>query len=281
MRGLLIARGSTGQDACVEAGGLKWTGDVALGEWIAPRLGSFGQVTSVVPRGFAAYARVLHPVGDPEEGATTWAAVCAVTERTPHALAQWQSISSPRVEDGSRRAPSRGRTWEGDEPAAGRLEPVALDSLCQVLAEHTAPGVECCFALWEGFGWIRGSPAVAFYRPPSGAASPDVAPAFEPAVMAGLRLDLPGRGYLLFTGVLGAATEMGWWPADNWFQAQSPNLMWPVDRSWCVATEIDFDSTVVAGSAALVEAVLAREGLEAWPVEPSDLLSIDGDAVNV
>ena len=122
----------------MDGGGLAWTADLSLGEWIAPRLGSFGQVTSVVPRGFPAYARVLHPVGEPDEG-----------------------------------------------------------------------------------------------------------------------------------------------PDDDWFVAQSPNLFWPADRSWCVATEIDVDSTVVAGSTALVEAVLARGDLEAWPVQPADLLSIDGDAVNV
>ncbi len=54
-----------------------------------------------------------------------------------------------------------------------------------------------------------------------------------------------------------------------------------MDRSWCVATEIDLDSTLVAGDAALIDAVLARGGLEAWPVGPSDLLSTDGDTVNV
>lgn len=264
----------------MDAGGLRWTGDVALGAWIAPRLGSFGQVTSVVPRGFTAYARVLHPVGGPVEEMATWAAVCAVTDRTAHASMQWQSISSPRVEDGSGRAPSSGRAWDGGEPDVGTLDPAALRSLCQVLAEHTAPGAECCFALWEGFGWIRGSPAVAFRRPP-GAASADVPPAFDAAAMAGARLHLPGRDHLLFTGALDAAVQMGWWPDADWFIAQSPNLFWPADRSWCVATEIDVDSTVVAGSTALVEAVLAREDLEAWPIGPADLLSIDGDAVNV
>ena len=266
----------------MDGGGLRWTGDVSPGEWIAPRLSSFGQVTSVVPRGFAAYARVLHPVGDPdEEEISTWAAVCAVTDRTPHALAQWQSISSPRVEDGSGRAPSPGRAWEGGEPAVGTLEPSALDSLVQVLGEHTAPGTTCCFALWEGFGWIRGSPAVASFGASPGAAGADVPAAFDAAVVAGPRLHLPGRDHLLFTGPLGAATQMGWWPDENWFISQSPSLFWPTSRSWCVATEIDLDSTVVAGSTALVDAVLAREDLEAWPVEPGDLVSVDGDTVNV
>ena len=86
---------------------------------------------------------------------------------------------------------------------------------------------------------------------------------------------------MLFTGSLEAATDLGWWPAPDWFDAQSPNLFWPADRSWCVGTEIDLDSTLVAGSTVLVEAVLADPELETWPVEPGDLLGIDGDMVNV
>lgn len=257
-------------------GGLRWTGDISLGAWITPRLGSSGQVASVVPRGFPAYARVLHPVVDADAQPARWAQVCQVTDRTAHALMQWPSISTPRVEDGSDRPPSTGRAWEGEEPVVGTLEPAALGALCQVLGEHTAPGVECCFALWEGFGWIRGSPAVAFYG-----GGLDIPPAFGPEVMAGPRLRHPlDRGYLLFTGALDAAARMGWWPSPDWFVAQSPNLFWPADRSWCVATEIDFDSTVVAGSTALVEVVLAAPGLDAWPVEPGDALTVDGDSIN-
>jgi len=63
--------------------------------------------------------------------------------------------------------------------------------------------------------------------------------------------------------------------------AAVPELSWPQDRSWCAATEIDFDSTLVAGSTALIDAVVADSGLEAWPVEPEDALSIAGDTVNV
>jgi hypothetical protein len=37
--------------------------DVSVGDWIGERLGGpFGTVGSVVPRGFAAHARILHPV---------------------------------------------------------------------------------------------------------------------------------------------------------------------------------------------------------------------------
>lgn len=87
----------------------------------------------------------------------------------------------------------------------------------------------------------------------------------------------PGRDYLLFSGPLLAAAEIVD-PAGIW--AQSPNLFWPADRSWCVATEIDFDSTIVAGSSVLVAAVLAEPTLEAWPVDPGESLTHDGDTLN-
>ena len=96
-------------------------------------------------------------------------------------------------------------------------------------------------------------------------------------MLDGPRLRLPCRDYLLFTGTLLAATPMAWHAASEWFLPQSPNLFWPHDRSWCVATEVDLDSTVVAGTNDLVCAVLAAPGLEAWPVAADDSLSRDRD----
>ena len=54
-----------------------------------------------------------------------------------------------------------------------------------------------------------------------------------------------------------------WW-------AQSPTLFWPADRAWCVATAPDRQCTLVAGSIALVEDLLAAAGLEVWPVAGTD-----------
>jgi hypothetical protein len=61
------------------------------------------------------------------------------------------------------------------------------------------------------------------------------------------------------------------------FEVQSPNLFWPDDRSWCVGTEIDFDSTLVADTPELIEVVLAAPALEAWVVRTEDSLAFDGD----
>jgi hypothetical protein len=92
-------------------------------------------------------------------------------------------------------------------------------------------------------------------------------------VLALPRLNLPGRDYLLFRGPLEAVRQMGHQITDSWLDPQSPSLLWPADRSWCLATEIDVDSTLVA-------ALLAEPRLEAWQVEPGDDLTEAGDVVN-
>ncbi|MGH3997105.1 MAG: hypothetical protein ACRDTJ_06540 [Pseudonocardiaceae bacterium] len=73
--------------------------EVSVGAWIVSRLGPFGGwVSSVAPHGYAAYARVLHPVldaGDAARPSTRWAEVCVVTGRQPHALMQWHAIAWP------------------------------------------------------------------------------------------------------------------------------------------------------------------------------------------
>ena len=47
----------------------------------------------------------------------------------------------------------------------------------------------------------------------------------------------------------------------GWFQPQSPNLLWPSDRSWILVTEIDYDVTLIAGSEKLIEAILSTDSL--------------------
>jgi hypothetical protein len=51
------------------------------------------------------------------------------------------------------------------------------------------------------------------------------------------------------------------------------------DQAWCIASEIDFDSTVVGGSRYLIDAILAS-GLEALAVPEDGDLSENGDRIN-
>jgi hypothetical protein len=57
------------------------------------------------------------------------------------------------------------------------------------------------------------------------------------------------------------------------WQVRSPNLWWPDDRTWIVGTDIDGDDTLVAGSQAAVDAILAHTDLNAKRVTAHDQLT--------
>jgi hypothetical protein len=241
--------------------------DVSVGDWIAARLRpDLGTVGAVVPDGFPAYARVLHPVevgyGRPP---LTWAQVCRRTGRIPHALMQWAAIT-------------RGRRWDDGDVQVGNLAPATLGPLLDVLAPATGDQ-DCLHALWDGWGWLHGTAATIVSSTDDVESAPP-RPAVPADVLAMPRLRLPDRDHLLFRGPLRAALDLGRHPAPDWFLPQSPSLLWPADRSWCVGTEIDFDSTLVGGSADLVDAVLAAPGLDSWPVGPDGDLTAFADLLN-
>jgi len=254
--------------------------DPAAGAWIGPRLEPFGtSIGSVIPLGFEAYARVLHPIELGQGRLVRWADVAAATQRAVHPLAQfWRLTGRASVHDRGSSA------WDHGEPRIGELQSDALRALLDVLAAHSADsaGTECIAALWEGWGWVERGGSVAVLSSSSETPTrPLPTPvALGPEVLDAPRLNLPGRSYLLFRGPLSAVPSLGHQVTEEWFVPQSPNLLWPVDRSWCVATEIDFDSTLVGGSARLIEAVLADPRLEALPVRPDDSLQYDADIVN-
>jgi hypothetical protein len=230
--------------------------DVSRAAWIGPRLGGeFGAVGRTVPRGYAAYARICHPTAERDGRRTKWSEVGAATGRRAHRLMQWHSLvgSSDPVN-------IAGSIWPGTNPHRGNLEPDVLIALCELLGVHTAAPEDCCFCLWEGYGWLDD-------REP--------APLFTAEELSRPRVKLPHRSYLLLTGALPAASQIISPPFR-----QSPNLFWPADRAWCAATELDFDSTLVAGTAELIETILKSPSFDAWPVHPNDSLAANADTLN-
>ncbi|MFR9804957.1 hypothetical protein ACL02T_22130 [Pseudonocardia sp. RS010] len=258
----------------------EWLPDVGAGNWIAAHLERLdGTVGQHVPAVFDAYARVLHPPHTMTGEPGTWALVCTTTATIAHPLMQWRTISRTRD------VPATGGSgvtlhsaWSGSPPEEGTLPARSLTALLDVLAGPTGDQ-RCVFALWEGLGWVDGRGAWFTRAAADGTVIEEGEPpsAFPLEVLDGPRLALPGRNYLLFTGPLADATGLG---APQAIWPQSPNLFWPQDQSWCVATEIDFDSTLIGGSRRLIDAVLACPGLEAWPVSPGDSLAWDADVVN-
>jgi len=226
------------------------TDDLSAAGWIAPRLGTFASgVRGVIPAGFEAYARILHPADSADEH-VRWSDVAAACGKVAHALMQFHTL----VGVGPNEYDVDSAAWTGSVPDQGDLEPESLAALLDALARHTESVERCWFGVWEGHGWLSASGYA--------------------------RVELPKRNYLLFSGPLNAALEIGDWPTPEWFLPHSPNLFWPDDVSWCVATEIDLFCTYVGGSRALIDELLADERLEVWEAHLEDPIAYDSDLLN-
>lgn len=221
-----------------------WVYDVSAAAWIADRLHPFGQdAGSVVPEGFERYLRLFHPIE--EQGAVKrWADVAERNGRIVHPEMQLHSISRPVG------TPSPG----GYDPGPG-YQTSLRQEIRAALVDHlrlaTSTPDDCWYCVWEGFGGM------------------DHQGVEE-------RVELSGRSYLLACGPLGdvmqSALDKPW--------DQSPNLWWPNDRSWIVATEIDYAWTYVGGSAALIDGILDDPKLEALPMQLTDRPFYDSDLLN-
>lgn len=107
------------------------------------------------------------------------------------------------------------------DPAA---EEPSLRAALATLAGFTATPDSGYAAVWEG--WTGGAPAP---RAP--------------------RIEIPHRAMLLFTGPVAALRDA---PAVAWHGSaqghfQEPHLVWPEDRAWCVACEVDEEVEFTVG----------------------------------
>lgn len=250
-----------------------------------------------MPDGFPAYLRILHPAHGTDMEPLRWADVAARCGRTMHRLAQFHAISLPKADVPADRSISvfsayeRADTglpigWDEHYPAQGDLPSDLLASLSEVLARHTSTPQSCYFCLWKGHGWLSSSglPQVSFRKiaEAGGESVPEedlpwfaASRMLKTAYLSAPRVQLPHRDYMLFEGLLEAAGAER--PA-SWFGDRSPNLFWPQDHAWCVASEIDLFCTLVGGSNELAESLLADPQLEVWRVfadDPVDWASDD------
>lgn len=216
--------------------------DPVAGDWVRPRLLEWGK--SSVPVGSVVptgFDWVVRVLHPAGDDKRTWSQVAAEAGRVVHPLVQWCCIAAHLT--------GRGRSSEVD-PEEGS---VPAETLGAILVHCPAEG-NVFHAVWDGFGsWTERDRDVK-------------------ALMRGR-----GRDYFLFEG---PKLAWGHWPGMDDVLSQSANLIWPKDRSWCIATEIDWDSTLVAGSAETCSAVLGDDRLEAFEVEYGDDLSWFGDRVN-
>jgi len=240
------------------SGDLTVVDGAATGVWIAPRLeGGFGgKVKQQVPSSYDAYVRIFHPASDRDGDPVTWTEVAKALGRTAHREMQWHKLVGSSDPFGM-----SGSEWPGGIPATGELDSASLEALLCVLAGHTPNPEYCLFGLSTIFAGV------------------------DEAFPTAIQLRFPGRDYVVFSGPLSAANQVGYElsagkfdPASRW--TQSPNLIWPSDHSWYVASEYDLDSTLVGGSRELIDAIMAARQLETWEVERDDSLEDDADKIN-
>ncbi|SEJ44989.1 hypothetical protein [Demequina mangrovi] len=272
------------------------------GEWLQRRLFASDGVGCFAGAGFEAYARILHPLdgrrldwtdrGDGvvprvvDERMWTWAeAAHALGRELSPLVATAESllgIGGARWDDG----------WEADIPRLGWLDPALFAALVPVLAGATSTPDDAVLGVWGGWAELHGDEgavatlALAGEGVPVMYGRPGVGREVRDALREGALLAVPPRDgwseaayrdYLLLGCALSELADPDWgydaglgW--DRPWRSPTPQLVWPADHAWLVSTEIDLDSTFVAGSRALVDAVLRVPGLEVVEVGERDLL---------
>ena len=248
--------------------------DGSVGAWIGPRLAPSRTITGVIPGGYARYVRVLHPIESDDEHAIRWRDVAAVTGRQIHPQVQWWRLigSEPSINPSS-------ELWPGSDPEIGELLQPDNQTLLDLLAHHTATPDDAYFAVWLGRAAFHYGCTVRFGPRPGGqtySEPVDVAPMAELLSQAS-SLEHPGRNYGVLSGALEEAVTI---PDLLGYLGPGPNIVWPADRSWCVATEVDFDSTLVGCSEEAARRLLDSPDLETLSIAPEDFLTYDADVVN-
>lgn len=244
---------------------------------------------------------------------TTWADAAAAYGTTMHPFAQWNRIvRTPAEGDWRTRIAPDGREFTA--PMEGDLEPASLAALAAHLVAHTETPDTGYAGLWEGYGGLLGF----FGQTPSRAwltagddpnhqemlnrSSHDPfnnvfrKPTWQEGILSreiseGPRLSLPDRDHVLFSAPPRLFADPEWvlqvpWrdrPAEEHGfppSAHSPSILWPEDHAWVVVSEVDFDSTIVAGPVELVRDICADERLEALQIPEGTDLTWDADLVN-
>ncbi|MGE3621282.1 MAG: hypothetical protein AB7L84_12555 [Acidimicrobiia bacterium] len=189
-------------------------GSAAAAGWLAPACrGRWGTVGALVPNDFAAYVRIDVPDAEAADWWDLYRSLFAIVARAGEA--------------------------------------------------HTSTPDEAWFAVWEGYGWATATSMYAWSGPSTPATRRrirverarlrDQDRRRRDAIASGLsvvpRFELPNRTYHLVAGTVagvGSLREPG--SPERW---QRPDLWWPADRRWFVATDVDLWSVHVGGTSEL------------------------------
>ena len=264
----LSSGGQRQQDApgySVHPPGLTFLTEVTAGRWVEDGFSTdFAYVGALVPGGFEGYARVLHPALDETDQPVKWATVAEWSGRVHHPLMSFEGISSPLAGHGAGVRPWR------KEPNHGSMEEETATELAAFLSQFTATPDRCYFGVWEGFGQYSGGAAL---LTSDGSGRPLPGPR---AIRKAQRIRGCDRNYLLYAGKLQDITAF----YTN-FLSEPPNIWWPTDRAWFVATDIDLDSTYIGAGQECIDTLLRHPALETVPAEYRASVAMTADTINL
>jgi hypothetical protein len=152
---------------------------------------------------------------------------------------------------------------------------------------HTTCPDRAWFAIWEGHGFDTTTSHVAWRDPPVD----DVERRARDAIRARLhdedqeqhiaistalsqipRFGRPDRTYYLLEGPVMAVTHLRYPDGDGW---RNPDLFWPDDRQWFVATDVDFWSLYIGGSSDFITELAHSVPTRSEPVVLDRALEIE------
>ncbi|HET7504171.1 MAG TPA: hypothetical protein VFK02_24290 [Kofleriaceae bacterium] len=231
-----------------EVNPIRWTRDLAAAAWIGARLDrSSDRVTALVPAGYEAYARIIHPPATfpghqlPRHQLPLLVDILRDETTTPDRC--WFC-----VDDRSRSLDDQTVTERVRLPRGGASYLMHGGPIERALL--SPPGKSLQVVL------------------PEGAPLPDV--------LAAMREQLEGKldcGVSFSSDTNRAQLEQWLAAGPPDLQGRAPDLWWPEDRAWFVCTPQYLDSTFVGGSRRLIVRLLAVPGLEVAEAQGTDPLS--------
>lgn len=146
------------------------------------------------------------------------------------------------------------------------LSQTVLDSVASTLAKHTATPGQARMCVWDGYGYPwggdpRGLGLIALNSDDPG---PWPWPELPSTIRNGPKAEIAGvlqRNFVVLAGSATTAARIGWDIADWWHRPMWPDVAFPLDHSWLTYSDVDEDTIDVHGSADLIGALSAIDGV--------------------
>jgi hypothetical protein len=205
-------------------------------------------VTEQVPSCYSSFVRIFHPAFDQQGHLIRWSRVAAEYGKVVHPEMQWNSISTDARSGGC-----SGLRWDGAKPSIAGMSFSLWASVSRILMQNTL-SVD---TFYYGLSTIHS----------------DVADSFQDAVP----FVFGDRAFVICRL---SRTELECEADREKASLLPPNILWPADKSWYLASEYDFDSTLIGGSEAIVRSMMSNAALEALEIGPEASLAADADRLN-